>query len=95
MKRGVAAATMGGGTPAPGKTTEEQARAIMCAAQRAVEEEAKRGDGDCGAGPGLSLKKSLQWFLEGRKNKAMAVAAAAAGIHRQLEDDSTSLSSKY
>jgi len=93
MQRCVAGATMRGSTPAPEKTTEEQARAIMCAAQRAVEEEAKRGDDDDGgAEPGLSLKKSLQWFLEGRKNKAMA--AAAGGIHRQLEDESAS-SSKY
>ncbi|CAD6341883.1 unnamed protein product [Miscanthus lutarioriparius] len=85
MKRGVAVATMGGGTPAPEKTTEEQARAIMCVAQRAVEEEAKRGDGDCGATPDLSLKKSLQWFLEGRKNKNKAMAAAGGGgTHRQL-----------
>ncbi|OEL17947.1 hypothetical protein BAE44_0021024 [Dichanthelium oligosanthes] len=73
---GAAAATVS--TPASEKTsTEEQARAIICAAQRAV---------DGGAG-GLSLKKSLEWFLEGRKNKA---AAAAAGIQRHLEDSSLS-----
>jgi hypothetical protein len=87
MQRSVAAATTGGGTPpAPEKTTEEQARAIMRAAQRAVEEEADARRG--GAGPGLSLKKSLQWFLEGRKNK-LATVAATAGIHRQLEGDPT------
>ncbi|KAG0515658.1 hypothetical protein BDA96_10G297800 [Sorghum bicolor] len=75
MKRGVAAATIGEDMPpAPEKTTEEQARAILLAARRAVEEEAKRGGDDGGAGPGLSLKKSLQWFLEGRKNKAMAAS---------------------
>jgi hypothetical protein len=99
MQRGVAAATAGGGTPpAPEKTTKEQARAIVRAAQRAVEEEdarTRRGgdDGGGGAGPSLSFKKSLQWFLEGRKNK-LATVAATAGIHRQLEGDTT-LSSIY
>lgn len=89
MQRGVAAATAGGGTPpAPEKTTEEQARAIVRAAQRAVEEEDARRGGGGGAVPSLSLKKSLQWFLEGRKDK-LATVAATAGIHRQLEGDPT------
>ncbi|KAF8687353.1 hypothetical protein HU200_043039 [Digitaria exilis] len=75
-----AAATVG--TPAPGKTiTEEQARDIMSAAQRAVEE-AKRGDAE-----GMSLKKSLEWFLEGRKNKA---AMATGETQRHIIDDSCS-----
>nr|CAB3471172.1 unnamed protein product [Digitaria exilis] len=77
-----AAATVG--TPAPGKTiTEEQARDIMSAAQRAVEE-AKRGDAE-----GMSLKKSLEWFLEGRKNKA---AMATGETQRHIIDDSCSSS---
>ena len=62
--------------------SEEQARAIMCAARRAVEE-ANRARGGGGAGA-LSLKKSLEWFLERRRNKA----TAAAGIQRHLEDSS-------
>ena len=64
MKRGGAAAATAG-TPAPGKTTttEEQARAIMCAARRAVEEANRARGGGAGA---LSLKKSLEWFLERR-----------------------------
>jgi hypothetical protein len=60
IQSGAAAATVVG-TQAPGKTTTivEQGRAIVRAAQRAV---------DGGAGV-LSLKKSLERFLEGRENK--------------------------
>lgn len=45
--------------------TEEQARAILSTARRAVEEEE-----DAGAGT-LSVKRSLECFLEGRRNKAL------------------------
>ncbi|KAF8658730.1 hypothetical protein HU200_059212 [Digitaria exilis] len=86
MNNGAAAAAAAAtvGTSAPGKTTtEEQARAITCAAQRAVEE-AKRGGAE-----GMSLKKSLEWFLEGRKNKA---AMAAGETQRHIIDDSCSSS---
>lgn len=73
-------ATMG--VSAPEQTTiEEQARAIMCAAQRAVEEATR------GCPEGMSLKKSLEWFLEGRKNKAATVAGK---IRRHIDDSCSS-----
>ena len=55
----------------------------MCAALRAVEEANRARGGGAGA---LSLKKSLEWFLERRRNKA--TSTAAAGIQRHLEDSS-------
>nr|CAB3468750.1 unnamed protein product [Digitaria exilis] len=81
MNNGAAAAAAAAtvGTSAPGKTTtEEQARAITAV------EEAKRGGAE-----GMSLKKSLEWFLEGRKNKA---AMAAGETQRHIIDDSCSSS---
>ena len=61
-------------------TTEEQARAIICAAKRAVEEAAKiRG---AGGGEKPSLKRSLECFLEGRKKKATSPDASR---RRRLE----------
>ncbi|OEL17948.1 hypothetical protein BAE44_0021025 [Dichanthelium oligosanthes] len=57
------------------EATEEQARAIISMAKRAVEEEAKiRGDGAAAIGK-PSLKRSLECFLEGRKKKVMSSAA--------------------
>jgi hypothetical protein len=45
--------------------TEEQAKAILRTARRAVEE-------DVGGAGKLSMKRSMKWFLEGReKNKAL------------------------
>jgi hypothetical protein len=46
--------------------TEEQAKAILRTARRAVEEK------DVGGAGKLSMKRSMKWFLEGReKNKAL------------------------
>ncbi|RCV22964.1 hypothetical protein SETIT_4G261800v2 [Setaria italica] len=73
-------------------TIEEQARAIICMARRAVEEEATkakiRGDGAAAAGE-PSLKRSLQCFLEGRNNKATSSAAS----RRRLESSPAASSS--
>ncbi|CAN6215925.1 unnamed protein product [Urochloa humidicola] len=66
---GAAAAV--GGVGRGVEATEEQARAVISMAKRAVEEAAKiRGDGAAAAGK-PSLKRSLECFLDGRrKNKA-------------------------
>jgi len=77
------------------EATEEQARAIICTAKRAVEEEAAnkakiRGDGATGKpSSSSSLKRSLECFLEGRKNKAPSSSAT----RRHLETSTASSSS--
>jgi hypothetical protein len=48
-------------------------------AKRALEEEEEAGGGGGGEGK-LSMKRSMEWFLETRR-KRMA-AAADAGVHR-------------
>uniref|UniRef100_A0A0E0LEP3 Uncharacterized protein n=1 Tax=Oryza punctata TaxID=4537 RepID=A0A0E0LEP3_ORYPU len=68
----------GGGNGGSGEVAERQARAIISTAKRALEEEGKAGGG--GADGKLSMKRSLEWFLETRR-KRMAVAADA-GVHR-------------
>ena len=78
------------------EATEEQARAIICTAKRAVEEEAKtktRADGAgsaAGKKPSSLLKRSLECFLEGRKNKA---TSSAVTRRRHLETSAVSSSS--
>jgi hypothetical protein len=49
-----------------GRATEEQVRAILSTVRRAVEEEHVGGT----AGK-LSVKRSMEWFLQGRKNKVL------------------------
>ncbi|CAL5040016.1 unnamed protein product [Urochloa decumbens] len=83
-------AAAGGRGVAVEATTEEQARAIISMAKKAVEEAAAkakiRGDGTAAtAGEPSSLKRSLECFLEGRKNKA---AASAATSRRRSLDSS-------
>jgi hypothetical protein len=56
-----------GTAAASGRATEEQVRAILSTVRRAVEEEEHVGGG---AGK-LSVKRSMEWFLQGRKNKAL------------------------
>ncbi|KAF8687354.1 hypothetical protein HU200_043040 [Digitaria exilis] len=78
-----------GGHGVEATTTEEQARAIICMAKRAVEEEAAkakiRGDGAAAAAAGEpSLKRSLECFLEGRKNRRRRLessSAASSTVH--------------
>jgi triosephosphate isomerase len=80
------------------EATEEQARAIICTAKKAVEEEAKtkktRADGGAGSAAGKpsssSLKRSLECFLQGRKNKPTSSSAAT---RRHLETSTASSSS--
>ncbi|KAK3134363.1 hypothetical protein QOZ80_6AG0548140 [Eleusine coracana subsp. coracana] len=52
-------------------TTEEQARAIVSMARRAVRAEVRREEDDVSGAGKLSVKRSLEWFLEGRKNKVL------------------------
>ncbi|RCV22965.1 hypothetical protein SETIT_4G261900v2 [Setaria italica] len=86
---GAAAAAVGGRRGV--EATEEQARTIISMAKRAVEEEAKiSGDGSAAAGI-PSLKRSLECFLEGRKNKA--TSSAANRRRRRLESSSSTSSS--
>uniref|UniRef100_A0A0E0GD46 Uncharacterized protein n=1 Tax=Oryza nivara TaxID=4536 RepID=A0A0E0GD46_ORYNI len=70
---------IGGGGGGNGEVAERQARAIIRMAKRALEEEEEAGGGGGGEGK-LSMKRSMEWFLETRR-KRMA-AAADAGVHR-------------
>lgn len=67
---------IGGGGGGNGEVAERQARAIIRMAKRALEEEEEAGGGE----GKLSMKRSMEWFLETRR-KRMA-AAADAGVHR-------------
>lgn len=82
--------SMGGrGAEATTTTTKEQARAIICMAKREVEEAAAKARGDGAAGE-PSLKRSLQWFLEGRKNKATSCAASRRRVESSPAASSSS-----
>ncbi|KAF8658731.1 hypothetical protein HU200_059213 [Digitaria exilis] len=74
-------------------TTEQQGKAIISMAKRAVEEEAAKAKirGAAAAGE-LSLKRSFESFLEGRRKKATSYAASCRR-RRRLESSSTSSSS--
>ena len=77
------------------EATEEQARVIIATAKRAVEEaktKKTRADGAgsaAGKKPSSLLKRSLECFLEGRKNKAPSSSAT----RRHLETSTASSSS--
>uniref|UniRef100_A0A0D9WT96 Uncharacterized protein n=1 Tax=Leersia perrieri TaxID=77586 RepID=A0A0D9WT96_9ORYZ len=66
---------LGRGRNGGGEVAERQARAIMSTAKRALEEEAAAAGGSGGK---LSMKRSMEWFLESRRKRS-TVAAAAAG----------------
>uniref|UniRef100_A0A0E0E5B7 Uncharacterized protein n=1 Tax=Oryza meridionalis TaxID=40149 RepID=A0A0E0E5B7_9ORYZ len=68
---------IGGGGGGNGEVAERQARAIISTAKRALEEEEEAGGGGAGEGK-LSMKRSLEWFLETRRKRV----AADAGVHR-------------
>jgi hypothetical protein len=53
---------------AVGRATEEQVRAILSTVRRAVEEEEEHVSGAAGK---LSVQRSMEWFLQGRKNKVL------------------------
>ncbi|CAD6338668.1 unnamed protein product [Miscanthus lutarioriparius] len=95
MQSGAAVAEKAAAAGRGVKATEEQARAIICTAKRAVEEAAAnkaKTIGRDGAGkppPSSSLKRSLECFLEGRKNKAPSSSAS----RRHLETSTASSSS--
>jgi len=81
------------------EATEEQARAIICTAKRVVEEAAAnkaKTIGRDGAGkppPPSSLKRSLECFLEGRKNKAPSSSATRRHLETSTASSSSSSSS--
>jgi|UniRef100_A0A804PU86 hypothetical protein len=90
---GAAAAGVGRGVEAA--ATEEQARAIIATAKRAVEEDAAKAKttiGDGGTTPSSSLKRSLECFLQGRMNKATS-SSAATRPHLETSTASSSSSS--
>ncbi|CAD6338664.1 unnamed protein product [Miscanthus lutarioriparius] len=95
MQSGAAVAEKAAAAGRGVKATEEQARAIICTAKRVVEEAAAnkaKTIGRDGAGkppPPSSLKRSLECFLEGRKNKAPSSSAT----RRHLETSTASSSS--
>jgi hypothetical protein len=69
-------ATMGSGGEAR-RSTEEQARSILRAAKKALEEQAKRGHDAGGDGGELpSVVRSLERFLEKKRKTTNTTAAA-------------------